>query len=102
MPIYEYRCRSCGDSFDVRQGFSDDPSATCPKCQGSAKRVLQPVGIVFKGSGWHSTDYPSNRSGSSNGDTSESSSSNGTKPETKTESTSETKSEPSTAGTGSS
>lgn len=109
MPIYEYRCSSCGHSFDVRQGFSDDPSTACLKCQGAAKRVLQPVGIVFKGSGWHSTDYRSNRSGSSTGDTSESSSSESkpeskseTKSETKTESKSETKSEPSTASTGSS
>lgn len=66
MPIYDYRCGSCGNRFEVRQSFSDHATAACPQCQGAAQRVLHPVGIVFKGSGWHSTDYRS-RSGSSNG-----------------------------------
>ncbi len=67
MPIYEYRCSSCGHRFDVRQSFSDDPSTVCPQCQAAAQRVLQPVGIVFKGSGWHVTDYRSSRASGSNG-----------------------------------
>lgn len=99
MPIYEYRCSSCGHSFDVRQGFSDDPTAACPRCPAAARRVLQPVGIVFKGSGWHSTDYRSRSSnGSTGGNGSESSSSSETKSETKTESKSESKTETKSEG----
>ena len=59
MPLYEYRCSACAHRFEVRQGFNDPPLASCPQCQGAAQRVIQPVGIVFKGSGWHSTDYRS-------------------------------------------
>lgn len=95
MPLYEYRCGSCGNGFEVRQSFSDAPGAACPKCEGASQRVLQAVGIVFKGSGWHSTDYRSNRSGSTNGtgSSSESSSSSETKSDTKTESKPESKTE---------
>ncbi|MEK7214248.1 MAG: FmdB family zinc ribbon protein [Chloroflexota bacterium] len=57
MPIYEYRCISCGHMFDVRQGFNDPVEAACPQCRSASQRVIQPVGIVFKGSGWHITDY---------------------------------------------
>ncbi|MSQ28454.1 MAG: hypothetical protein EXR51_10010 [Dehalococcoidia bacterium] len=57
MPIYEYRCIACGHMFDVRQGFNDPAEAACPQCRSATQRVIQPVGIVFKGSGWHITDY---------------------------------------------
>ena len=56
MPIYEYRCGVCQHQFEVRQGFNDDPIAQCPKCSASVQRVIQPVGVVFKGGGWYSTD----------------------------------------------
>jgi len=56
MPIYEYRCQSCRRSFERTQRFSDDPLTTCPACGGPVRRVLHPVGIIFKGSGWYSTD----------------------------------------------
>lgn len=56
MPTYEYACNRCHNRFDVRQGFEHEPSATCPKCQGAARRVFHPVPIVFKGSGFYCTD----------------------------------------------
>lgn len=57
MPIYEYRCGACGHGFELRQGFNDAAGASCPQCRGASQRIIQPVGIVFKGSGWHITDY---------------------------------------------
>lgn len=56
MPIYTYECEECGVRFDKRQKFSDDPIAECPECGGHTHRVPQPVGIVFKGSGWYVKD----------------------------------------------
>lgn len=56
MPTYHYRCSTCGHSFDAFQKFSEDPLTDCPECEGQVKRVIQPVGVVFKGSGWYITD----------------------------------------------
>jgi putative FmdB family regulatory protein len=56
MPIYTYECADCGVRFDARQKFSDDPITECPECGGYTHRVPQPVGIVFKGSGWYAKD----------------------------------------------
>ena len=64
MPIYTYRCENCGVQFERRQKFSDDPLKRCPECSKNAlRKVYLPVGIVFKGSGFYSTD---NRSSSGN------------------------------------
>ena len=57
MPIYEYQCDECGDSFEVFQRMSDDPLLTCEKCGGTLRKVLHPVAIHFKGSGFYTTDY---------------------------------------------
>src|SRR5512139_4096220 len=60
MPIYTYRCRSCGVQFDQQQKFSDAPLTRCPECsKKTLQKVFQPVGIVFKGSGFYSTDHRS-------------------------------------------
>ncbi len=67
MPIYEYGCPVCGHRFELRQGFNDPAEATCPKCLVEARRLIQPVGIVFKGSGWHITDNRRASSASLNG-----------------------------------
>lgn len=74
MPIYEYRCEECGDSFEILQRMSDDPLVTCKKCGGTLRKVLHPVAIHFKGSGFYTTDYgkgsgrrPGARDGSSDG-----------------------------------
>jgi putative FmdB family regulatory protein len=57
MPTYVYKCDSCGSQFEQFQSFKDDPLRVCP-CgkEGAVRRVFQPVGIVFKGSGWYITD----------------------------------------------
>lgn len=56
MPIYVYQCDSCGLTFERQQSFSDAPLTKCPECDGHVHRVIQPVGIVFKGSGFYVTD----------------------------------------------
>jgi putative FmdB family regulatory protein len=56
MPIYEYKCAN-GHVFDVIQRMSDDPLTECQECGAPAERVLHPVAIHFKGSGFHNTDY---------------------------------------------
>lgn len=56
MPIYEYECQFCGHRFERLQHFSDEPLKMCPDCGGVLQRVIQPVGIVFKGSGFYITD----------------------------------------------
>src|SRR2546425_9726544 len=68
MPLYEYACASCKEHLEVKQRFSDPPLTTHDGCGGELRRVLQPVGIVFKGSGWYVTDSrptPSESSSSS-------------------------------------
>src|SRR5689334_20877788 len=56
MPIYEYRCTN-GHRFEVLQKIADDPITECEECGAPATRVLHPVAIHFKGSGFYSTDY---------------------------------------------
>lgn len=94
MPTYGYRCTSCGHQFEVFQRMSDDPVETCPNCQGRVIRILYPTGVVFKGSGYYSTDYKgSGSSGSSNGSSPSSDGKSEPKSETKPESKPESKSE---------
>jgi len=57
MPLYEYRCESCGHRVEVLQKFSDRPLETCQKCAGKLERLLSAPAIQFKGSGWYITDY---------------------------------------------
>jgi putative FmdB family regulatory protein len=57
MPIYEYKCPN-GHVFEVFQKMTDDPAETCEVCgEGPVQRVLYPVAVHFKGSGFYSTDY---------------------------------------------
>ena len=56
MPIYEYQCDTCGLRFERRQRMSDEPLKDCPECDGHVHRVIQPVGVIFKGSGFYITD----------------------------------------------
>ncbi|MCA1718591.1 MAG: zinc ribbon domain-containing protein [Actinobacteria bacterium] len=56
MPIYEYRCEN-EHVFDIMQSMSENPLTECVECGAPVKKVLQPVGISFKGSGFYSTDY---------------------------------------------
>ena len=59
MPIYEYACTSCGERTEAKQGFDDPPLEECPRCGGRLRKLYSPVGIVFKGSGFYSTDQKS-------------------------------------------
>jgi putative FmdB family regulatory protein len=57
VPIYEYKCPN-GHVFELFQKMSDDPPETCPTCgAGPLERVLYPVAVHFKGSGFYTTDY---------------------------------------------
>ena len=56
MPIYEYRCTRCFLQFEVKRSFGENSSAPCPRCQGEAQRVFSPVPIIFKGTGFYTTD----------------------------------------------
>jgi putative FmdB family regulatory protein len=56
MPVYLYQCEACGVRFEKFQRMSDDPLADCPECDGHVHRVIQPVGVIFKGSGFYVTD----------------------------------------------
>ena len=60
MPVYTYRCDSCGVQFEKHQSFNDQPLKTCPECRKkSVKRVITPTKIIFKGSGFYATDHKS-------------------------------------------
>jgi putative FmdB family regulatory protein len=69
MPIYEYKCTN-GHVFDVIQRMSDEALTECQECGAPAERVLHPVAIHFKGSGFHNTDYGKKKTGA-NGSSSE-------------------------------
>jgi putative FmdB family regulatory protein len=97
MPTYGYRCSTCGHEFEIRQRMTDEPLTTCPKCNGKLAKMLYPVGISFKGSGFYTTDYKSSgksADSSSNGAAASSDGKPESKPETKSETKSESKSEP--------
>lgn len=65
MPIYTYRCKDCDYQFEKRQRMADDPLTECVHCEeGHVRRVVNSVGIVFKGSGFYVTD---NRNGKGKG-----------------------------------
>ena len=64
MPTYDYKCEKCNKVFEVFQSMKDKPLIACKYCDGKVSRVFHPAGIVFKGSGFHVTDYKSK--GSSN------------------------------------
>ena len=93
MPIYEYRCPN-GHVFELFQRMDDPPAETCPTCGGApVEKVLYPVAVHFKGSGFYATDYGRSRKTAKEGDSGDSDS----KPaETKTDTT---KSEPKKAET---
>jgi len=84
MPTYGYRCQKCGEEFDVVHKFADGPATECIKCGGPVKRLFHPVGIIFKGSGFYTTDYARKSTKPAPSET---------KSETKSESKSESKSD---------
>ncbi|MBN2463537.1 MAG: FmdB family transcriptional regulator [Dehalococcoidia bacterium] len=62
MPVYQYLCPKCNLKFDLKQSFSDESIVTCPKCQNGARRLFSPVPVIFKGSGFYSTDNRKSKS----------------------------------------
>ncbi|MCL6437170.1 MAG: hypothetical protein K6T51_01055 [Rubrobacteraceae bacterium] len=92
MPIYEYKCDN-DHVFDIMQKISDAPLTSCIECGAPVRKVLQPVSIAFKGSGFYSTDYgrsngsrPTEKSSSDNGSDSKPAKKNGESSETKAQS----------------
>jgi putative FmdB family regulatory protein len=58
MPIYEYRCSSCGHEKDILQKMSDAPVTECPACGKSTfRKLISAAGFQLKGSGWYATDF---------------------------------------------
>lgn len=105
MPTYGYRCAVCNHEFEVMQRMSDAPLTTCPECQGRLQKLLYPVGVQFKGSGFYTTDYKGGSNGAGNhGSSKESSeSSNGAKSDTsstKSESGAKSETKPASSGSG--
>ena len=70
MPVYTYRCGACGVQFERHQFFHDEPLKICPSCRKKAfRKVITPSKVIFKGSGFYSTDHksPSGDNSSSDG-----------------------------------
>jgi putative FmdB family regulatory protein len=68
MPIYAYRCESCGFAKDVLQKISDAPLTQCPSCGADAyRKQVTAAGFQLKGSGWYVTDFRGGNSNANNG-----------------------------------
>lgn len=57
MPVYEYQCEACGQKFEVRQKFSDQPLSSCRDCGGPVKKMISQGGFALKGGGWYQQGY---------------------------------------------
>ncbi len=62
MPIYSYKCNNCGKIFEKFEKSGNQNKVFCTDCSSEALRIFSPVGIVFKGKGFYSTDYGSKNS----------------------------------------
>jgi putative FmdB family regulatory protein len=83
MPLYEYKCEGCGEIFEVKQKFSDEPLTVHDKCGGRLERLISAPALQFKGSGWYVTDYAKGGNGGKKSETkpaSDSSAKSETKP----------------------
>jgi len=68
MPLYEYRCHSCGKKFEVIQKFSDEPLTKHEECGGEVEKLISAPAFHFKGTGWYVTDYAKGNSGAPKSD----------------------------------
>jgi len=88
MPTYQYECTKCGYTFEAFQKITDKPVKVCPKCGSPVKRLISGgMGIIFKGSGFYTTDYKRSSINTSSRNTSSDNGSGGEKsatPEKKT------------------
>ena len=57
MPIYEYECSNCNHRFELKQGFDAEPTESCPACGGLSRRKFHAPTVIYKGSGFYTTDY---------------------------------------------
>ncbi len=79
MPLYDYKCKECSHRFEVRQPFGSESTLACPECGSEASRQYHSMAIIYKGSGFYTTDYarkhvsPAGESSSSNGSSGDSS-----------------------------
>ena len=62
MPRYDYECQACHHVFEMKQSFSSEPVADCPRCGNGSRRLIHAVPIVFKGSGFYVNDYGKGKS----------------------------------------
>ena len=101
MPTYSYACKACHHAFDIRQSFTDDSLTTCPECgEPTLRKVLHPVGIAFKGSGFYRNDSKASpasagsakKESDGSATTKETTSESAAKPESKPDSKTESKS----------
>ena len=77
MPRYDYRCVSCGNEFELIQSFKEAGTGSCPICAGRGQRVYHAVPVIYKGSGFYTTDYGRPKPPAENGSKESKSSSNG-------------------------
>jgi putative FmdB family regulatory protein len=59
MPMYEYKCESCNNQFELRQKFSDPPASECPQCGGQVTKLISSAAFALKGGGWYNEGYGS-------------------------------------------
>src|SRR6266568_658947 len=109
MPIYEYRCSSCGFQKEYLQKVTDPVKTVCPECgKKTFSKMLTAAGFHLKGSGWYATDFRNPKPAAkteSKGETKSEGKSDGKsagKAESKTDSKTESKSEAPSSGAGSS
>ncbi len=79
MPLYEYKCGTCGKTFEVIQKFADAPLTIHPECGGEVVRLLSAPAFHLKGTGWYATDYAKKSNGGSESKSSEAKARDGTK-----------------------
>lgn len=56
MPVYEYECPRCKLRLELKRGFDEESPVACPQCGSNTRRIFSPVPVIFKGSGFYSTD----------------------------------------------
>jgi putative FmdB family regulatory protein len=99
MPTYEYTCKRCGETIEVFQSFSEKPLRKHRECGGELKKVFHARGVVFKGSGFYSTD---SRSSTSSKTSEPAKKDDSSKSDSKSEKTSKSESSPKAASSSSS
>ncbi len=101
MPRYDYQCNSCGNEFELTQSFKEAGAGSCPECSGEGRRVFHAVPVIYKGSGFYTTDYGRPKTSTDNGKEEKDSTkdSNKDSSETKSSTKSETKSDSTPATT---